>query len=439
MDKNQLKRLAGLPVVTEKQTFAKVEVKTPPKGLFMEATKAEVCVWLKENHADYASAVATLNKQITAAGRTLDVARRATLEACKDELRKAYGVKEALEPFDMQLLRKMAGLAPVAEPVVEKEEEDDPAASASAEGDVPAEEAEDEMPAIIAKIAAKVEGKTGDELIALIQKVYDAGFKDGEEAHEEEAPEGEEEVKEAAGEFVVYHDDGKNYPIKKRVSTLATAQKHAEAMGKEYKTASFEYWSDKLNPSKQVKEAADSKGKEIKAGCKLIWKDANGEHTGTVEADPKYNGGLRVGGRSVKNIIDDSDSVMVVESMTTITNFDGFKSDLMKKLQGGSHVTVTVKMVKPNVLSYSFQTNEDAVTEAARKPKATEPAPTGNITASVGVDKEDDAGWMAVELAKAGLTVDMEEAMGVFYFNFKNKADEAKAAKIAAKLQIALV
>ena len=46
---------------------------------------------------------------------------------------------------------------------------------------------------------------------------------------------------------------------------------------------------------------------------------------------------------------------------------------------------------------------------------------------------------MAVELAKAGLTVDMEEAMGVFYFNFKNKADEAKAAKIAAKLQIALV
>ena len=385
MDKNQLKRLAGLPVITEKQTFVKVEVKTPPQGLFMEATKADVCAWLKENHSDYASAVATLNKQITTAGRTLDVARRAMLEACKDELRKAYGVKEALEPFDMQLLRKMAGLAPAAEPVVEKEEEDDPAASAEAEGDTPAE-AEDEMPAIIAKIAAKVEGKTGDELIELIQKVYDAGFKDGEEAHEAEAPEGEE-VKEAAGEFVVYHDDGKNYPIKKRVSTLATAQKHAEAMGKEYKTASFEYWSDKLNPSKEVKEAA------------------------------------------------------VVESTTKIDTFDGFKSDLIKKLEGGGQVTVTVKSVKPNVVSYSFQTktNEDTVTEAARKPKAAEPAPTGNLTASVGVDKEDDAGWMAVELAKAGLTVDMEEAMGVFYFNFKNKADEAKATKIAAKLQIALV
>jgi hypothetical protein len=234
MDKNRLKSLAGLPVITEKQTFTKVEVKTPPQGLFMEATKAEVCVWLKKNHSDYTSAVATLNRQITTAGRTLDVARRAMLEACKDELRKAYGVKEVLEPFDMQLLRKMAGLAPAAEPVVEKEEEDDPAASAETEGDVPTEEAEDEMPAIIAKIAAKAEGKTGDELIELIQKVYDAGFKDGEEAHEEEeeAPEGEE-VKEAAGEFVVYHDDGKNYPIKKRVSTLATAQKHAAAMGKE--------------------------------------------------------------------------------------------------------------------------------------------------------------------------------------------------------------
>lgn len=280
MDKNQLKRLAGLPVVTERQTFAKLKVKTPPQGLFMEASKADVCTWLKENHSDYASAVATLNKQITAAGRTLDVARRAMLEACKDELRKAYGVKEALEPFDMQLLRKMAGLAPAAEPVVEKEEEDDP--TASAEGDDPAEEVEDEMPAIIAKIAAKVEGKTGDELIELIQKVYDAGFKDGEEAHEAEAPEGKEEVK----------------------------------------------------------EATDSKGKEIKA---------------------------------------------------------------------------------------------------ARKPKAAQPTPTGNLTAFIGVDKEDDAGWLAVELAKAGLTVDMEEAMGVFYFNFKNKADEAKATKIAAKLQIALV
>lgn len=339
MDKNQLKRLAGLPVITEKQWSGKVEAKkTPPEGLFADGTKAEICKWLKENHTDYAGAMSALNFYINRAGRNLDVKRRATLEACKDELRKAYGVKEALEPFDMQLLRRMAGLAAEPAPVVEKEEAevDDAEAvgDAAAEGEPP-EEGEDEMPAIIAKIAAKVEGKTGDELIELIQKVYDAGFKDGEEAHEEEA-EGEEEVK----------------------------------------------------------ESTDSKGKEIKAGCKIIWKDTNGEHTGTVEADPKYNGGLKVGGRSVKNIIDDSDSVMVVE---------------------------------------------DSVTEAARKPKAAEPEMSGNLTASVGVDKEDDAGWLAVELAKAGMAVDMEEAMGVFYFNFKNKADEAKARKLAEKLQIALV
>lgn len=63
-----------------------------------------------------------------------------------------------------------------------------------------------------------------------------------------------------------------------------------------------------------VVEATDSKGKEIKAGQTLIWTDVNGDHTGKVEADPKYNGGLRVGGRSVKNIIDDSDTVKIVES-----------------------------------------------------------------------------------------------------------------------------
>jgi len=57
----------------------------------------------------------------------------------------------------------------------------------------------------------------------------------------------------------------------------------------------------------------DSKRKEIKAGDRLLWVDENGEHTGRVEADPKYNGGLRVGGRSVKNIIDDSEKVTVLE------------------------------------------------------------------------------------------------------------------------------
>ena len=293
MDKNQLKRLAGLPVITEKQWSGKVETKkTPPKGLFADGTKAEICKWLKDNHKDYAGAMSALNFYINRAGRNLDVTRRAALEACKDELRKAYGVKEALEPFDIQLLRRMAGLATESSAsvlVVEKEEDEvrDKAKSDAAPESESCEEGEDEMPAIIAKIAAKVEGKTGDELIELIQKVYNAGFKDGEEAHKAE------------------------------------------------------------DKSKQEgKEEIDFKGSQI---------------------------------------------------------------------------------------------NEDMVTEAADKPETAKPAPLDNITSFIGVDKEDDAGWMAVELAKAGITVDMEEAMGVFYFNFKNKADEAKAVKLAEKLQIALV
>jgi hypothetical protein len=99
---------------------------------------------------------------------------------------------ELQESFD--LLRKMAGIAPV----LEKEEaEEEPAddAAAPAEG----EEAEDDIPAIIKKIAKKAEGKTGEDLEGLLQKVYDAGFKDGvasTKEEKEEAPK-EEDVKEA--------------------------------------------------------------------------------------------------------------------------------------------------------------------------------------------------------------------------------------------------
>lgn len=58
------------------------------------------------------------------------------------------------------------------------------------------------------------------------------------------------------------------------------------------------------------------------------------------------------------------------------------------------------------------------------------------LVPSLGVAKEDDAGWFAVELAKAGQTVDMEEAMGVFYFNFKDKSKADKAKALAEKMKI---
>lgn len=72
----------------------------------------------------------------------------------------------------------------------------------------------------------------------------------------------------------------------------------------------------------------DSKGREIKAGDRLLWVDENGEHTGTVSADAKYNGGLKVGGRSVKNIIDDAEKVTVIKE-------DSNLQALGKGLKGG--------------------------------------------------------------------------------------------------------
>lgn len=319
MDTNNLKRLAGIPVVSEKKTFSATQKQKAPNKLLESGSRAQISAWLKESHSDFSSAVITVNAFIKESGRDLTADRLGMFDVIKNDMRRAFETPAALEPFNLSSLRKMAGL-PVSESDDEEMADEPEVGELAADSEVPTEDTTvDDM---LASVASEAEGKTGDEMVEVIRQVYDAGFNDGKES-------------------------------------VATEEM-------------------------PVEEEVDSKGKQIKAGSKLIWKDVNGEHTGTVEADAKYNGGLKVGGRSVKNIIDDSDSVMVVE---------------------------------------------------AKAPKQ----PVGNLTASVGVDKEDDAGWMAVELAKAGMTVDMEEAMGVFYFNFKTKADEAKAKKLAQKLQIATV
>lgn len=68
------------------------------------------------------------------------------------------------------------------------------ASEESSEEEVPAEEAkEPSHEEIVAAVAEKAEGKTGEELVAIIKDVYDAGFKDGKESMEEK-----EEVKESA-------------------------------------------------------------------------------------------------------------------------------------------------------------------------------------------------------------------------------------------------
>ncbi len=57
------------------------------------------------------------------------------------------------------------------------------------------------------------------------------------------------DIMEAADAFVVYHDDGKFFPIKKQFATLRPAEAFATKLGADFKTASFEWWSDNLNPT----------------------------------------------------------------------------------------------------------------------------------------------------------------------------------------------
>lgn len=73
-----------------------------------------------------------------------------------------------------------------------------------------------------------------------------------------------------------------------------------------------------IGGKKRLGEGYEINGRTVKAGSKISWKDDDGEHIGTVVEDPKYNGGLRVGGRSLKNIIDDSDEVEVIKEATAI-------------------------------------------------------------------------------------------------------------------------
>ena len=55
--------------------------------------------------------------------------------------------------------------------------------------------------------------------------------------------------------------------------------------------------------TEQVKEEMTPLSK-LKPGMKIRWVEDGDEKIGTIVADPKYNGGMRIGGRSVKNIFD---------------------------------------------------------------------------------------------------------------------------------------
>ena len=90
-----------------------------------------------------------------------------------------------------------------------------------------------------------------------------------------------------------------------------------------------------LKEDSLTEELKDSKGQVIKKGDTLIWYDVNGKHVSTVEADPKYNGGLRVGGRSVKNVIDDADKVTVVKEDTELEESADYAKQLVRGEKAG--------------------------------------------------------------------------------------------------------
>lgn len=114
----------------------------------------------------------------------------------KNTLRRMAGIRTIEESlaapgytpsFAASEFRRLAGLKPL--PEAKGSADDEPV-------DAPKdEEAEDEIPAIVTKIAAKAEGLKGDDMVAMITKVYDAGFTDGQAAGKEDEA---TEVKESA-------------------------------------------------------------------------------------------------------------------------------------------------------------------------------------------------------------------------------------------------
>lgn len=123
----------------------------------------------------------------------------------KNTLRRMAGITTVSEQlsapgykpsFNASEFRRLAGLPTYPTAIPEAAEEEEKAEEESSEEEVPAEEAkEPSHEEIVAAVAEKAEGKTGEELIAIIKDVYDAGFKDGKESMEEK----EEEVKESIG------------------------------------------------------------------------------------------------------------------------------------------------------------------------------------------------------------------------------------------------
>jgi len=55
----------------------------------------------------------------------------------------------------------------------------------------------------------------------------------------------------------------------------------------------------------------DDKGNPVCDGDYIVWLERGVEHGNTVVADEKYTGGLRLGGRSLKDVWENSDNLII--------------------------------------------------------------------------------------------------------------------------------
>lgn len=291
MENKRLQELAGL--ITEGKKWsgdvkAKVEV---PEGTFTKKAGAIVKTMLKLHGGDRGAAMKALTFFMNRAGDKLEN---------KEELDKAKAKLKSMEESidSANNFRRIAGL-----PLLEKKMPDEEIDAIDDEsGEAPkgkkGEEDEESLPSIVTKIAKKAEGKKAEELEKLIMKVYDAGFKDGQNEGEGKKAKGalkgdeEQEIEESINEAFDKVEQEEQDPKAK-----ACIKKAKEEVKKVRK-------SKKEKKEADVMEAVKDNGKtpsvnEVKKNCVSIHgtqgaasseaKKLNSEASKTDKSSKKYD------------------------------------------------------------------------------------------------------------------------------------------------------
>jgi hypothetical protein len=291
----RIRQLAGLSTDKASMILAegkkkKAEDAAPaleaPEGLFATGKAAKITKFCK-TAGDLKGAMALFKAGVKSV-KDADEDRKAEFDAAKEAITAAFAVKES---FD--ILRRMAGLAPIVEKK-EKAEEESADDAPPAEGD---EEAEEDIPAIIKKIAKKAEGKSGDELEDLLQKVYDAGFKDGIASTKEDADKPAEEdadVKEAVRVMQKGGSIGEKPGAGKEFEDAGEAKAYAARMNKMLSPGEKKYYGIKYVVVKDKKAVTEGVTGKFKAGDKVAYTASEEKppqtYTGVVQSIKDDNG-----------------------------------------------------------------------------------------------------------------------------------------------------